>query len=153
MPVSKLPCPSRSAGLSRLVVDSTTRPLYQPQTIFKPTLNHLPTNLRRPIPNFIPGLPFCLEFGLFRLHSRLKRFWVWPGAGGLLSASSPTKMRSVSMSQFHRSQCKDWVHVGISPKRLSTHHPPVTLKPQIPRNILNSMHRRPRVFLFLLIAW
>src|SRR5258708_2387803 len=117
MPVSTLPCPSRSSGLSRLVVDSTTRPPYHPQTIFKPTLNHLPTNLRRPIPNFIPGLPFCLEFVLFRLHSRLKRFWFWPGAGGLLSASSPTKMRSVSMSQFHRSQCKDWVHVGISPVR------------------------------------
>src|SRR5258708_3996035 len=80
MPVSTLPCPSRSSGLSRLVVDSTTRPPYHPQTIFKPTLNHLSTNLRCPIPNFILGLPFCLEFVLFRLHSRLKRFWIWPGA-------------------------------------------------------------------------
>src|SRR5258708_3455699 len=79
MPVSTLPCPSRFSGLSRLVVDSTTRPLYHPQTIFKPTLNHLPTNIHRPIPNFILGLPFCLEFGLFRLHSRLKRFLVLAG--------------------------------------------------------------------------
>ncbi len=52
-PVSTLPCPSRFSGLSRLVVDSTTRPLYQPQTIFKPHLNHLPTNIHRPIPNFM----------------------------------------------------------------------------------------------------
>src|SRR5258708_6225564 len=91
MPVSTLPCPSRSSGLSRLVVDSTTRPPYHPQTIFKPTLNHLPTNLRRPIPNFILGLPFCLEFVLFRLHSRLKRFWVLAGCRRIAECFQPNK--------------------------------------------------------------
>ena len=134
MPVSTLPCPSRSSGLSRLVVDFvvdlTTRPLYQPETIFKPHLNHLPTNIHRSIPNFILWLvvnclrwapwekaSLCLEFVLIHVNSWLRRFWFWPGAHGLLSA--------LSQQKCGLSQCPSLmtsVHGGISPKLLLAPH-------------------------------
>src|SRR5258708_37872223 len=94
MPVSTLPCPSRSAGLSRLVVDSTTRPPYHPQTIFKPPLNHLPTKHSSLYSKFHTLANCQLLLANYLFHG--------------LSASSPTKMRSVSMSQFQRCFFRTW---------------------------------------------
>jgi hypothetical protein len=74
MPLSTLPSPSRSSGLSRLVVDSTTRPLYR-------TSNQLQTNLKPSFkPTFIAHSKFHIlttilpRIRVVRVNSRLKGF-------------------------------------------------------------------------------
>src|SRR5258708_7097703 len=124
MPVSTLPCPSRSSGLSRLVVDLTTRPLYQPQTIFKPHLNHLPTNIHRSIPNFIFWLVVnclrCAQWEKSRSsapNSRCSRQFVAKKV--LLLAGCSRIASALSQQKCGLSQClsvRTSVHYGHVPK-------------------------------------